>query len=98
MPMREWVRERVALDHQSSIFGRDLTGSSNAMDGGRKARLPAQRRILPHRVFVVDRARPAFSLVVPAFNEEHRLLQTLPVMYQFLESRFFGFELIVVDD
>jgi dolichyl-phosphate beta-glucosyltransferase len=68
------------------------------MEGGRRTRRSAQQRILPHRRFVPEHTHPALSLVVPAFNEEARLLETLPAMWQFLKSRFFRFELIMVDD
>jgi dolichyl-phosphate beta-glucosyltransferase len=37
-------------------------------------------------------------MVVPAYNEESRLPETLPQMWEFLRARFPSFELIVVDD
>jgi dolichyl-phosphate beta-glucosyltransferase len=74
------------------------------MEGEREVRLPEPKRKLPHRAFVADHTRPGpapaptLSLVVPAFNEEARLHDTMPEMWRFLESRFARFELIVVDD
>lgn len=38
------------------------------------------------------------SVVVPAYNEEVRLGQTLPVMISYLEKQPFTWELLVVDD
>ncbi|MCS6830350.1 MAG: glycosyltransferase, partial [bacterium] len=41
---------------------------------------------------------PTISVVVPAYNEESRLGNTLPVIYSYLHEHFSQFELIVVDD
>lgn len=41
---------------------------------------------------------PTISVVVPAYNEESRLGDTLPVMYAYLKEHFPQFELLVVDD
>lgn len=43
-------------------------------------------------------ARVYLSIVVPAFNEEQRLPATLQRMAEYLATRDFSFELIVVDD
>jgi dolichyl-phosphate beta-glucosyltransferase len=43
-----------------------------------------------HRFFV--------SVVVPAFNEEKRLVKTLPRLWKSARRRFASFEIIVVDD
>jgi dolichyl-phosphate beta-glucosyltransferase len=68
------------------------------MDGGREPRSRPQPRKVPHRVFAPEKASPGLSLVVPAYNEEARLHETLPAMWEFLHSRFKTFELIIVDD
>lgn len=41
---------------------------------------------------------PTISVVVPAYNEEKRLGDTLPVIYAYLKEHFAHFELLVVDD
>lgn len=41
---------------------------------------------------------PSLSLVVPAYNEQNRLKDTLPIMYAYLREHFPQFELLVVDD
>ena len=43
-------------------------------------------------------ARPYLSIIVPAYNEEQRLPATLERMAQYLETRDFSYEVIVVDD
>src|SRR5205807_3004168 len=43
-------------------------------------------------------ARPALSVVVPAYNEGERLGDSLAVMWTYLRDRHDDFELIVVDD
>lgn len=45
-----------------------------------------------------DMEQPSLSVVVPAYNEEHRLNDTLPVMYAYLREHYPHFELLVVDD
>lgn len=42
--------------------------------------------------------RPFLSIVVPAYNEERRLPQTLPRIVEFLEAQDYPSEVIVVDD
>ncbi len=42
--------------------------------------------------------RPQLALVVPAFNEAHRLDHTLPTMLDYLRAERPGSELLVVDD
>jgi len=42
--------------------------------------------------------RPFLSIVVPAYNEERRLRETLPRIVAFLQAQVYGAELIVVDD
>lgn len=43
-------------------------------------------------------APPFLSVVVPAYNEERRLQDTLPAMYAYLQEHYRPFELLVVDD
>ena len=47
---------------------------------------------------MVEQERPFLSLVVPAYNEEGRLPQTLPRICEFVGSREYPVEVIVVDD
>ncbi len=42
--------------------------------------------------------KPELSVVIPAYNEESRLGQTLAPMWRALNRRFSSFEMIVVDD
>lgn len=42
--------------------------------------------------------RPHLSVVVPAYNEEQRLAESLPVILAYLKRQDFTWELIVVDD
>jgi dolichyl-phosphate beta-glucosyltransferase len=42
--------------------------------------------------------KPSLSVILPAFNEEHRLPDTLKTVRSYLESRFPVHEVIVVDD
>ena len=42
--------------------------------------------------------RPPLALIVPAFNEAHRLDETLPAMLSYLRTHRPESELIVVDD
>jgi dolichyl-phosphate beta-glucosyltransferase len=46
----------------------------------------------------METKRPFLSIVVPAYNEERRLPQTLPRIVDFLETRDYPAEVIVVDD
>lgn len=41
---------------------------------------------------------PAISLVIPAYNEERRLPETLPRVLQFLEAQESAWEVIIADD
>jgi dolichyl-phosphate beta-glucosyltransferase len=56
------------------------------------------RPYLLDRVERAPTAYPSLSVVVPAYNEEQRLGETLPVIWNYLHARFPEFELIVVDD
>lgn len=38
------------------------------------------------------------SIIIPAYNEEHRITPTLEEIYHFAKSSFSSFEIIVVDD
>jgi dolichyl-phosphate beta-glucosyltransferase len=46
----------------------------------------------------MDMERPFLSIVVPAYNEERRLPQTLPRIVEFLKAQDYPGEVIVVDD
>lgn len=46
----------------------------------------------------MESGRVAISVVVPAYNEEGRLAETLPRLWRGLKRRFETFEVIVVDD
>jgi glycosyltransferase involved in cell wall biosynthesis len=46
----------------------------------------------------MDMERPFLSIVVPAYNEERRLPQTLPRIVEFVEAQEYPSEVIVVDD
>ncbi|MCX8064360.1 MAG: glycosyltransferase family 2 protein [Candidatus Hydrogenedentes bacterium] len=39
-----------------------------------------------------------FSLIIPAYNEEHQIEQTLKYVREYLLSEFLSFEIVVVDD
>ncbi len=41
---------------------------------------------------------PFLSLIIPAFNEEHRLPRTLDQVSKFLEQQSYSFEVLVVDN
>lgn len=41
---------------------------------------------------------PHLSVIVPAYNEEKRLAQSLPIMLEYLRQQPFTWELIIVDD
>lgn len=43
-------------------------------------------------------SRPFLSVVVPAYNEERRLPQTLEIIDAFLAKQSYGSELIIIDD
>ena len=43
-------------------------------------------------------APPEFSIVVPAYNEEHRIPPTLDRLHRFLSSQQLRWEIVVVDD
>jgi dolichyl-phosphate beta-glucosyltransferase len=45
-----------------------------------------------------DMERPLLSIVVPAYNEERRLPQTLPRIVNFVQAQEYEGEVIVVDD
>jgi len=53
---------------------------------------------LSHNTTTSEAASPSISVVVPAYNEESRLNDTLPVIYAYLREHFPQFELLVVDD
>ena len=38
------------------------------------------------------------SIIVPAYNEEHRLLPTLDKLHAFLQTQPLRYEIVVVDD
>jgi dolichyl-phosphate beta-glucosyltransferase len=38
------------------------------------------------------------SLIVPAYNEQHLIVDNLAILVQFLQGRYAGFEILVVDD
>ena len=42
--------------------------------------------------------RPAVSLVIPVYNEEHRLPRTIPGVLAFLERQGFSWEVLFADD
>jgi len=46
----------------------------------------------------VEMDHPFLSIVVPAYNEEGRLPQTLPLIVDFLQAQTYPSEVIVVDD
>ena len=43
-------------------------------------------------------AQPRLSIVIPAFNEEHRIRSTLDQVITFLVSRPYSWEIVVADD
>jgi dolichyl-phosphate beta-glucosyltransferase len=45
-----------------------------------------------------DSSRPFLSLIIPAFNEEARLVQTLDAVCGYLQSQSYTWEIVVVDD
>ncbi|MGB3905569.1 MAG: dolichyl-phosphate beta-glucosyltransferase [Anaerolineae bacterium] len=47
---------------------------------------------------MTDMERPLLSIVVPAYNEERRLPETLPRIVAFLQAQDYPGEVIVVDD
>jgi len=46
----------------------------------------------------VPETAPTLSVVIPAYNEAHRLAKTLAAVVRFCEDRHLDYELIVVDD
>jgi len=42
--------------------------------------------------------QPSISVIIPAYNEERRLLSTLESVYRYLKERGAPFEILVVDD
>jgi dolichyl-phosphate beta-glucosyltransferase len=55
----------------------------------------------PHwldRAKLAEPSRADLSVIIPAYNEECRLGESLPVVWEYLRGRFADFELIVVDD
>ncbi|MCX7717464.1 MAG: glycosyltransferase family 2 protein [Candidatus Sumerlaeaceae bacterium] len=43
-------------------------------------------------------ATPHLSVIIPAYNEEHRLQQSLPVVFDYLRRQPYDWEVLVVDD
>jgi glycosyltransferase involved in cell wall biosynthesis len=43
-------------------------------------------------------APPHLSVIIPAYNEEHRLQQSLPVIFDYLRRQPYEWEVLVVDD
>ena len=41
---------------------------------------------------------PFLSIIIPAYNEEARLAETLPVLKEFLERQEYSWEVVLVDD
>ncbi len=59
---------------------------------------PWARKSLTPDLILLMASRPYISVIVPAYNEEERLPETLSAIQTFLEGRSFEWELIVADD
>jgi len=47
---------------------------------------------------IVDNSNPSISVVIPAFNEELRIADTIQKVYDYLQERYAAYEILVVDD
>lgn len=60
--------------------------------------LPSLRIISKPEAPPADAPKPELSLIVPAYNEEKRLPATLERITEYLATRDFSYELLIVDD
>src|SRR5688500_3746449 len=58
----------------------------------------AYPRMVRHLHTALPQEDPVLSVVVPAFNEERRILGTMFSMLDYFERRQLSYEIIVVDD
>jgi dolichyl-phosphate beta-glucosyltransferase len=101
-----------STNDKGDLVGSVLVESAEPMNKGLVSRRNSTRAIIaaddeartvhkPHwveRTKFVEPSRPDLSVIIPAYNEERRLGETLPVVWAYLHDHFPGFELIVVDD
>ncbi|MEM3874101.1 MAG: glycosyltransferase [Candidatus Bathyarchaeia archaeon] len=59
-----------------------------------------ENKLIPETTFnAIAESKPTFSIIIPAFNEEHRILKTLLEWTKFLDARFSkDYEILVVMD